>query len=108
MEETALSYPLGFDTLGVDSSWPSAAPITTAFSGPDLPQWLVKARAELAALRKYPRDWDSYGAPEIDQRVLAAASILLEGLVFRTTPRPSIVPTRRLGTDRVAHSWNGH
>jgi len=72
MEEAAFSDPLSYGDVFARSGW-APYPGSSAFSGPDSPAWLARTRAEILALRKYPQNWDTYGAPTINPRVLAAA-----------------------------------
>jgi hypothetical protein len=68
------------------------------------PQWFGSAQAAVAGLRALPANWDSYGAPRINEGCAVAALNLLLNVTKANTPRPAIVPTSRGGTQLEWHT----
>jgi hypothetical protein len=65
--------------------------------------WLDQAREQLAAIRRLPRGWDSYGADPPISEIVDAAMTLLESLHSTgLVPKPHIYPTRSGG---VQFEW---
>src|SRR5688500_12430334 len=56
------------------------------------PAFAIAVCAELVRLSCLPNNWDSYGAPPIDPRIVAAARALIEALPENLAYRPRVVP----------------
>lgn len=53
---------------------------------------LDEALGSLDRISKYKSNWDSYGSPEIDREIIAAARRFIESLAERTDCCPTVVP----------------
>ena len=56
------------------------------------PEFVSAVDAELAQLSQLRSNWDGYGAPPIDQEVIAASRTFIKGLPENFAPRPRVVP----------------
>ncbi len=60
--------------------------------GQPLPAWFDKVMQGFVDLRTLPRNWDSYGASPIDQKIIQSALDLINVLLGPTSPAPRVVP----------------
>lgn len=54
--------------------------------------WSRSARKKLEELSKLPENWNSYGSPAIDQKVIEVTANLLSDLAKLQMPEPEIFP----------------
>ncbi len=57
------------------------------------PGFIDGVHADLEALRSLPENWDGYGAPVVDSRVIDAAKRFIKRLPENLAYRPHVVPT---------------
>ena len=67
------------------------------------PSWLSAVADQLNALVSLGQNWDSYGAPPLDSRLLVSAVFLLDRTMGLETPAPAVVP---LSVGGVQLEWH--
>jgi hypothetical protein len=68
------------------------------------PQWLPPTAQALGRLLDLRPDWDSYGASPIDPDIVVGAVYLLDSIMCRDSPGPSVVPTNSGGVQIEWHT----
>lgn len=68
-----------------------------------LPGWMVESARTILNFDALPPNWNSYGAPPIQQDTIFAAIHLLRQIVSSDTPQPAVVPTTRGGVQVEWH-----
>ena len=56
------------------------------------PHFVVGVQADIESLRRLPPNWDGYGAPRIDPKVIEAAKSFITRLPENLAFRPHVVP----------------
>jgi hypothetical protein len=67
------------------------------------PDFVSALENELTRLSLLPRNWDGYGAPSIDPRIIAAAREFIKALPENLVPRPRVVP---MSTGNLQFEWH--
>jgi hypothetical protein len=67
------------------------------------PDFTAAVLAELDRLSRLPKNWDSYGAPPIDPRIIAEAKKFVEALPENLAYRPHVVP---MSTGGLQFEWH--
>jgi hypothetical protein len=70
------------------------------------PEWLKEAVARLNDVAALPENWDSYGAPAVNQRTLEHALQVLTKVMEPGLPLPRILATGRGGVEFAWHKPN--
>lgn len=66
--------------------------------------WIYPIFEELCELLDLPKDWDSYGAPQIEKQSVIDALYLLSNTASALTPKPWVVPTSHGGVKLEWHT----
>lgn len=59
---------------------------------PDVPAWLMPTVQSFLYLLQLPRNWDGYGAMEIQEQIAQKALTVLVEVMENDAPAPSVVP----------------
>ena len=70
--------------------------------------WAGDVFLRLQQLRRYPKNWDSYGGKALTTAAYLGANELLGRLMFESVPKPSVVPTGRGGVQFEWHMKGSH
>src|ERR1017187_2252618 len=77
----------------------------TSLAAPVVPGWLVPTVKSLGDLLQLHRDWDGYGADEVQEHIAQKALWLLVEVMDNDSPSPSVVP---LNDGGIQLEWHRH
>jgi len=73
--------------------WGSGSTNAAAFTlEPALPAWLNPTIQSLRDLYQLPRNWDGYGAVQVQEQIVQQALMVLVEVMDNDVPAPSVVP----------------
>ncbi len=98
----AIQWDLLFSRILEDIVPPS--PSAAATQQEPLPDWWKSVEAQLKEFRSLSWTWDGFHAPPLDLETLERAAALLQSVIDRDTPQPSVVPARKGGTQFEWHT----